>query len=261
MADYLRLRQLCLVAHELAPVEAALRDLFGLAVCHRDGAVAKYGLHNMLFPVGTAFLEVVAPLPGAATGSAAERYLARRGGDGGYMVILDCGDIERRRGHLAEIGVRIANPLRYESYTGLQLHPRDTGGAMLEFNHTEGGEALDGPYHPAGPNWQAAVRTGIVQAMPAAEVQSTDPIALARKWSAIIERPVGTDAAGAPEIRLDLGAIRFIEAADGRGDGLGGIDMTVTDRARLGDRAEALGLTIEDDMILVGGIRFRLVGP
>jgi hypothetical protein len=157
--------------------------------------------------------------------------------------------------------VRIANPLRYESYTGLQLHPRDTGGAMLEFNHTEGGEALDGPYHPAGPNWQAAVRTGIVQAMPAAEVQSTDPIALARKWSAIIERPVGTDAAGAPEIRLDLGAIRFIEAADGRGDGLGGIDMTVTDRARLGDRAEALGLTIEDDMILVGGIRFRLVGP
>ena len=261
MADYLRLRQLCLVARELAPVEAALQDLFDLALCYRDGAVAKYGLHNVLFPIGGAFLEVVAPLPGAAAGSAAERYLDRRGGDGGYMVILDCGDIERRRRHLAAIGVRVANALNYAHYTGLQLHPRDTGGAMLELNRTEGGEALDGPYHPAGPDWQAAIRTDITRALPGAEIQSADPIALARHWGAILERPVGTDAAGAPVIGLDLGVIRFVEAADGRGDGLGGIDIAAADRARIGRRAEALGLEMQDDIVRVGGVRFRLVDP
>ena len=36
--------------------------LFLGAVCHRDPAVGKYGLENALLPVGTNFLEVVAPV-------------------------------------------------------------------------------------------------------------------------------------------------------------------------------------------------------
>ncbi|HEX7966889.1 MAG TPA: VOC family protein, partial [Stellaceae bacterium] len=138
---YLRLRQLCLVAGKLEPALADLGAIFGLELCYRDGNVAKYGLVNGLFPIGRSFLEVVAPV---AEGTAAGRYLARRGGDGGYMAILDCDDIERRRRHAETIGVRIANPLKYETYTGIQLHPRDTGGALLEFNHTAGGASLDG---------------------------------------------------------------------------------------------------------------------
>src|SRR5690348_10742357 len=145
---YLRLRQICLVAQEFEPRIAELADIFGLAICHRDGNVGKYGLVNALMPIGASFLEVVAPIE---KGTAAGRYLERRGGDGGYMVILDCDDIERRRRRMEGIGVRVANALRYETYTGMQLHPRDTGGAMLEFNHTTGGASLDGPYHPAGP--------------------------------------------------------------------------------------------------------------
>src|SRR5579875_2031331 len=90
---YLRLRQICLVAAALEPALAQIEQVIGLAICHRDGNVAKYGLVNALFPVGAAFLEVVAP---TREGTAAGRYLERRGGDGGYMVILDCDDIERR---------------------------------------------------------------------------------------------------------------------------------------------------------------------
>ncbi len=138
------------------------------------------GLINALLPVGPSFLEVVAP---TRSGTAAGRYLERRGGDGGYMVIVDCDDIERRRRHVETIGVRVANPLRYEDYTGLQLHPRDTGGAMLELNHTEGGERLDGPYHPAGPHWQDFIRRDTTRALLAAELQSADPAALAARWA------------------------------------------------------------------------------
>ena len=79
---YLRLRQLCLVARELEPTLRDLGRIFGLAICYRDGNVAKYGLVNALFPIGTSFLEVVAPTtPGTAAGC----YLERRRGDGGYM--------------------------------------------------------------------------------------------------------------------------------------------------------------------------------
>jgi hypothetical protein len=90
----LRLRQICLVAHELAPTVDILQDVLGLATCHHDPAVGKYGLENALLPVGTNFLEVVAP---TTDGTAGGRYLERRGGDGGYMVILQCDNVEERR--------------------------------------------------------------------------------------------------------------------------------------------------------------------
>ena len=85
---YLRLRQLCLVAQALDPVVEALQDAFRLGAGFRDANVGQYGLVNAVLPVGAAFIEVVAPI---REGTAAERYLERRQGDGGYMVILDCG--------------------------------------------------------------------------------------------------------------------------------------------------------------------------
>ena len=127
----LRLRQICLVAHDLEPVVADLKRVFGLEVCHVDDAVAAYGLVNALLPVGSQFLEVVAP---TGPGTAAGRYLDRRGGDGGYMVITQCSNLEARRRRVAELGVRIANPLEHGDFQGMQLHPRDTGGAFFEID-------------------------------------------------------------------------------------------------------------------------------
>ena len=67
MAPYLRLRQVCLVAHDLAKETARIKSLLGLEECHRDINVAKYGLENVLFPVGSSFIEIVAPTrPGTA---------------------------------------------------------------------------------------------------------------------------------------------------------------------------------------------------
>ena len=50
----IRLRQICLVAHELAPAVEDLSEVLGLATCHHDPAVGKYGLENALLPVVTA---------------------------------------------------------------------------------------------------------------------------------------------------------------------------------------------------------------
>jgi hypothetical protein len=80
-----RLRQVALVARELDPVVAALERTLGLAVAFRDPGVAEFGLRNALFPVGDQFLEVVSP---TQPGTTAGRLLERRGGDGGYMVIV-----------------------------------------------------------------------------------------------------------------------------------------------------------------------------
>ena len=77
---WLRLRQIALVAQELAPVQADLEAVLGIAVCFRDPGVGHFGLENALFPIGNELLEVVAPIREQTAGG---RYLERRSGAGG----------------------------------------------------------------------------------------------------------------------------------------------------------------------------------
>lgn len=250
----LRLRQICLVAADLEPATGDLKAIFGLEECHRDPNVAKYGLENVLLPVGTDFLEIVAP---TREGTAAGRFLARHGGRHGYMIIMDCNDPARRQAHCAALGVRAAHVIRREDYLGVQLHPKDTGGAMLEFNRTEGGEPVRGPYAPAGEDWQRAIRTGVVSRMLSAEIECPDPAAFSTHWSGILERPVRQRADGTRRIALDTGAIDFLPGA-GPEAVLAGIALQVVDRKRVMDAAVARGRIGADGHIDLCGVRFRL---
>ncbi len=252
----LRLRQICLVAPELDPAVHALCDVLGLEVCFRDDAVAKYGLVNAVMPVGSCFLEVVAPIE---EGTAAGRYISRRGGAGGYMVILDCDDIAPWERRMSALGVRVANELNHAGqYRGLQLHPRDTGGSLLEINWTAGGQAVGGPYHPAGPDWHSAVRTERTKSLLGAEIQTANPAELGTRWAEILDRPLHHDRSGAARIDLDAGFIRFVAATDGRGEGLAGIDLRPADREAIRAAAIPLGLVVTEDMVILSGLRIRL---
>ena len=90
----IRLRQVAFVAADLSPVEADIEEHLGLESCFRDPGVARFGLRNVLYPVGDQLLEVVSP---TEAGTTAGRLLAKRGGDGGYMVILQVDDLEPHR--------------------------------------------------------------------------------------------------------------------------------------------------------------------
>jgi hypothetical protein len=238
------MRQICLVARRLAPVVDELRSKLGLEVCHRDPGVGKYGLENALFPIGDKFLEVVAPV---REGTTAGRYLDRRGGDGGYMVITQCEDLAPRRRRCEAVGVRIANEIGYPEYRELQLHPRDVGAAMLSFGWQAGATFSGGPWHPAAYDGKAPPPAGFVRSMTAAELQSEDPERLARRWSEVTERPVERRD-GQRVIALDDATLRFVEATDGRGEGLGGLDLASAEPSRTG-------------LVQVCGIRFRLTSP
>jgi len=253
----LRMRQICLVAEDLDTIEAHLRGVFGLEICYRDEGVAAFGLHNFLMPVGDNFLEVVSPLrPGTAGG----RFLQRRGGDGGYMVIMQCDDIAARRAHVAELGVRLVNDSPGERSDGIQLHPKDVPGAIAELRWNEGDDDPAGPWQPAGPNWLPAQRADVVARMTAAELQSDNPQAMAARWSEVLQRPRTENEAGQPTIALDDAQLRFVEAADGRGDGLSGLDLETVDHPHIIQAAHHHELKISNDetTITLCGIRFRL---
>ena len=252
----LSLRQICLVAGNLDPVVDALCRVFGLAVCHVDDAVAEYGLVNALMPVGSQFLEVVAP---TRPGTAAGRYLERRGGDGGYMVITQCDDLDRRRSRVDELGVRVANRLSYGQFQGMQLHPKDTGGTFFEIDRQEDGDSGHGAWHPAGPDWRPYVRTGVVSAIAAAEIQSPDPDGLAARWSEIAQIPLIRDAAGVATLPLANADLRFVVASDGRGEGLAGLDLAAEDTGAAIANARTQGIPQEGNVIRIAGMRFALV--
>ena len=203
MASYLRLRQVCLVAADLETEAARLKQALGVEECYRDANVGKYGLENVLFPVGSSFIEIVSP---TRPGTTAGRFLERHGGRHGYMIILDCDDPERRQRHAESLGIRTANLIRHGDYLGVQLHPKDTGAAMIEFNRTLGGEDAMGPYAPAGPDWQRAVRSDVTRRLVAVEIECPDPARLSARWGELLERSVSARHC----ISLDAAEIHFL---------------------------------------------------
>ena len=243
--DFLRLRQICLVAQDLEPAVDTLCDVLGLQVCHRDPGVERFGLHNALMRIGNRFIEVVAPLPGPrGQNTAATRHLARLGGDGGYMVILDTNAMARWRAQAAGLGIREASFHQVEGYTGLQLHPRDTGGALLEINHTQGNDALAGGYWPAGPHWQDAPDSSAGVALQGASLSGPHARGLCQRWAALLQcRVVSPDC-----LQLDDGTtLAFESASASQPHGLTGLHLTVRDPAGIMTRARALGLPITED--------------
>jgi hypothetical protein len=204
----MRIRQLALVARTLAPVEERICKLFGLEVAFRDPGVGRYGLENAVIPVGDSFLEVVAP---TRDGTTAGRYLERREGDGGYMVILQTSDIDAARKHVDDLGIRVVERIDLDDAWGTHLHPKDVPGAILSI------DAMDPPdsWRWAGPDWRDHVHTEVATALVGVTIQSTNPDAMSRQWSRVLQRPVEAEGDGAC-IRLEDTWVQFVQPRDRR---------------------------------------------
>ncbi|WP_310476480.1 VOC family protein [Sandarakinorhabdus sp.] len=220
----LRLRQIAMVAPELAPVEAEVGQMMAASVCYRDPGVGKYGLHNALWALGGTFLEALAPLQ---EGTTAGRYMARRGGATGYMVILDTADLAPIRARLAARNVRIVEDLSVGDAalhaTALHLHPRDTGGCLLSIDHHGPDSGMMGSYMWAGSGWQAHANAGLV--ISGAVMTCDDPEATASRWSEILDRLAVPHGAGW-RIGLDNGGLDFVPGTGPGGEGLAAIRVS-----------------------------------
>jgi hypothetical protein len=230
-AMVLRLRQVALVAHDLAAAEAEVTSSLDVELCFRDPGVGEFGLHNALFPIGDTFLEIVSPLH---DGTTAGRLLERRGGNGGYMVLVQTDDLDETRRRIDATGTRLVYTAQGESILGLHLHPRDLGGAIVSIDRSEPAE----DWEWAGPDWRPHVRTSTVTTIAAVEIQADDPTAMAARWAEVIG---GTLDASGTVLQFDSGAVRFVPVADGRGEGVSGVDVAAADPARRGTAVVACG--------------------
>jgi catechol 2,3-dioxygenase-like lactoylglutathione lyase family enzyme len=251
----MRLRQIALAAHDLDAVTHALTEVFGLKVAYNDPHIGHYGLRNAVLPAGDAFVEVVQPIVPDAS---AARFLARRGGDAGYMVIIQAPDAEAERARVVGLGVRVVDDIDTRAYRASHFHPADFGGMLVSIDQQRTApDYLDpqGDWYPAGPDWRAA-RTGVVLDLTGITLLTPEPRDLATLWSRLLATPL--DPADPLRLPLARGEVRF-DTGPGTLTSIGGIALRVADANDVLDRARAQGLDVDEDGgVMIGGVRFMV---
>lgn len=249
----IRLRQVCLVAYDRDAVVADLEAVFSLHVGYHDPHIGRLGLHNAVLPVGDQFLEVVAPI---TAGTTAERYLAKRGGPGGYMLIFQTDDFAAHRDRVDEHGIRIVADYSGPGFTDMQLHPADTGGTFMEIDQ----QTPPQDWSPAGTEWRDAVDNSLVRGIAGAEVGCLDPHSVAERWASLLVLDATTVVHQGGEfvaVHPSGCELRFT-AAGQRGEGLDTVVLDVVDAAEVIRRARARGVPCDDHSVTIGGVRFDL---
>ena len=247
----MHIRQIALVARDLEPVVDDLCAVFDIAVSYNDPGVAAFGLRNAVMPIGETFLEVVSPVTPDAS---ARRYLERRKGDGGYMVILQSDDLAADRQRLAALGVRIVWQATLDDIATIHLHPRDIGGAIV---------SIDQPHPPAawrwaGADWQQKVRTGRALRLAGVYIQTPHPAVLAARWALVLGSVWNREGGERGVVALTRGAVSMIPEQDQRGEGISAVVLEAADATAIRRAAERRGCLTSGGDVEIGGVRFLL---
>ena len=235
MTNLPRLRQVALAASDLDAVAGELQEAFGWSEPFHDPGVAEFGLENSVFAAGDTFVEVVAP---AKPGTAAGRYLERRGGDSGYMAIFQVPDLSRARKWIADSGIRVVWLVDLPDMAGTHLHPKDVPGAIVSLDWADPPES----WRWGGPAWTGHGSPQHEGALTGITVEVSDPERTAMAWAVGLGATPVADSAGV-RIQLETArqTVRFVPTSAEVEGGI--VEVTVD-----GDGHTDLS---------IGGVRFR----
>ena len=228
------------------PIVNDLCKLFNFEVAFNDPGVAHFGLENAVIPIGTDFLEVVSPVEENTT---AGRYLNKRGGNGGYMIIIQVDKFEDSQKLVNEYNIKTVWETDLPKAKAMHLHPKQMGGAILSLDWMEPKES----WKWAGPNWEKNI-SGPIKGIDGVEIQSDDPELMLNTWLRVLG-DVERDHEN--KILLDNTWIKFSQATDGRGPGISAFSLKAENSNEIIERAQNLGFMV-DDKITIGGIKFYL---
>jgi hypothetical protein len=246
----MQIRQIALVARQLAPVQQQLLRLLGAEAGFHDSGVAMFGLENTVLTLGNTFLEVVAPIQ---EGTTAGRLLDRRGGDGGYMVIVQVADLAEQRQRLLQTTIRIAWEADQGKARVMHLHPADVPGAIASLDQMEPPQS----WHWAGDDWpeRAARHAGDILA---AQINCPDPAATAACWAAAYGQP-SMVREGVITLPLENSAIRFVADTGLQAPQLQQVDIVAIDIDAIRAAATAMNLPVKDNSVDVCGVQLNFV--
>lgn len=229
-----RLRQLVIAARSLEAADQ-LAEVLGLGEPYIDPGVGVFDLVNRVYAIGDQFLEVVVPLKETAP---AARFIAR-GGEGGYMVIVQTDDIAGVRARTAAMGIRHVWSSDQPEIAATHLHPADIGAAIV---------SVDTPNPPeswlwGGPGWEQRAVPG---ALTGAAFRAKDPHGMASRWA----EAIGAEVSGG-FVRLSDAGLDFRPEAEDR---LVQFRVRLTEPGAAAARAIRLGLDVVDREVRIAGV-------
>ncbi|WP_418061291.1 VOC family protein [Pimelobacter simplex] len=223
-----RLRQVVLITADLDAALTRARDVLGFGPGVRDvEEMAKLGFEHEVLTLADTFVEVVAPLdPESSFGQ-----LVRRNGDGGYMAVVQVGDLQGVVDTAAGIGV---TPVIHQDYDGhriSQWHPKHLG-TLAELDQVEPADT----WHFAPGIFENKAQ-GPGGDIVACTIATPDPQQVAGNWATMLGIEVGEDAV----LRLPGEELRFVASGEGP-RGLVAVDLVALDPARAGETIELCGV-------------------
>jgi catechol 2,3-dioxygenase-like lactoylglutathione lyase family enzyme len=246
----MRIRQVALAASDLEKTDATLRRLLGCDQSYADPEIIYFGLDNRLFTLGDCFLEVVSPVqPNTAAG----RFLDRRGGDCGYMVIVQVENLAQEQERLADTAIRTVFADHRGNAKAVHLHPKDVPGAIPSLDEMSPPES----WLWAGDGWEQ--RAGrYARGILAVEIKSPDPKATGQCWAEAYGIELMQAGNG---WRLEMGGteIRFAFDATAVEPALMAIDVDAVDLDAICDAADGLGLERDGHVVTVCGVAFNFL--
>ena len=246
----MRIRQVALAASDLAKTDTTLRHLLGCHESYADPEIIYFGLDNRLYTVGDCFLEVVSPVqPNTAAG----RFLERRGGDGGYMVIVQVEDLAQEQTRLSDTSIRTVFADARGNAKAIHLHPKDVPGAIPSLDEMTPPES----WLWAGEGWEQRAGRHVGRIL-AVEIRSPDPQATGLCWAEAYGIELMPSGDG---WRLEVGdtEIRFAYDAAPADPALRVIDFEAVDLPAICAAADELGLKREGRVVTLCGVEFNFL--
>ena len=247
----LRIRQLVMAAKERDQLASQICEVFDLEIAFYDPGIIHFGLENVLIPVGNTFIEIVSPIE---ENTAAERFINKRSGDGGYMVIIEVDDFVREKNRISENKIEIVwEADRKENGVHAQaihLNPKQVGGAIVSLDQMKPRTA----WLWAGHEWERHINRVSSNRLVGVHIQSSDPKVLMSKWEKALGKKGGSDNL---TISLNESYIKFTEELDERGEGINAFEISVKNKEDVLEKAKDLNL-LENENICIGGVNFLL---
>ena len=240
----MRLRQIAIASYNLNEAERIINKELKIRTAYRDEEVEKYGLNNIVCPLGGEFLEVVSPY---TTDTTAGRFIDKKKGPAGYMTIFQCEDSLERRKFIESKGIRVLNAFENTgNFINNQFHPKDLPGALVEIDSVTNTNYKEkySDWPPAGSGWREQINEEYVQGIVGVTIAAENPDKLSKLWSEVLDSKIIVEN-NYPCVVIENAKITFVQAITGYVDLVGIKIKASKERLNLGKNIRMLGLDIE----------------
>ena len=240
----MRLRQIAIASYNLNEAERIINKELKIRTAYRDEEVEKYGLNNIVCPLGGEFLEVVSPY---TTDTTAGRFIDKKKGPAGYMTIIQCEDSLERRKFIESKGIRVLNAFEnVGNFINNQFHPKDLPGALVEIDSVTNTNYKEkyADWPPAGSDWREQINEEYVQGIVWVTIAAEIPYKLSKLWSEVLDSKLIVEN-NYPWVVIENAKITFVQAITGYVDLVGIKIKASKERLNLGKNIRMLGLDIE----------------